>query len=103
MGRYQNIKILTNSVVKPSVRFYSTVRYPEIPLSENDIYVITVFGDRLDILAQQYYGDSSLYWVISSANNNLRKDSLFIEEGTQIRIPTDVGTVVNNFNLLNRL
>ena len=69
MGRYQNIKILTDSVVKPGVRFYATVRYPEIPLSENDIYLITVSGDRLDLLAQQYYGDSNLYWIISSANN----------------------------------
>ena len=103
MGRYQNIKILTNSSVKPGVRFYSTVRYPEIPLSENDIYVITVFGDRLDILAQQYYGDSNLYWIISAANNNLKKQSLFVEEGTQIRIPTDIGNIINNFNLLNRL
>jgi len=103
MGRYQNIKILTDSVVKPGVRFYATVNYPEIPLSENDIYVITVFGDRLDLLAHQYYGDSSLYWIISSANNTLKKDSLFVEEGTQIRIPTDIGTVISKYNLLNRL
>lgn len=103
MGRYQNIKILTDSVVKPGVRFYATVRYPEILLSEDDVYVTTVFGDRLDILAQQYYGDSSLYWIISSANNAIKKDSLFVEEGTQIRIPTDIGTVINKYKLLNRL
>lgn len=103
MGRYQNIKILTDSVVKPGVRFYATVRYPEIPLSENDIYLITVSGDRLDLIAQQYYGDNSLYWIISSANNTLKKDSLFVEEGTQIRVPADIGTIINKYNLLNRL
>ena len=26
-------------------------QYPNIPLSENDVYVITTIGDRLDLLA----------------------------------------------------
>lgn len=103
MGRYQSIRILNDSVVKPKARFYTTVRYPEVPLSENDIYVITTAGDRLDLLANQYYRDSSLYWVIAIANNNLTKNSLYIPEGTQIRIPTDVGTIINNYNVLNSL
>lgn len=103
MNRYQDIKILSDSSVKPGVRFYATVRYPEIPLSENDIYVITAEGDRLDLLAQQYYGDVSLYWIISAANNELTKNSLFIPEGTQVRIPTNTGQIIAQFNILNSL
>jgi len=103
MNRYQDIKILSDSSVKPGVRFYATVRYPEIPLSENDIYVITAEGDRLDLLAQQYYGDVSLYWIISAANNELTKNSLFVPEGTQVRIPTDTGQIIAQFNILNSL
>lgn len=103
MARYQDITILKDSVVKPGVRFYQTVRYPEIPLSENDIYVITVIGDRLDLLAQQYYQESSLYWIIALANDHLTKNSLFIPEGTQVRIPTDVATIINSYNVLNSL
>lgn len=103
MNRYQDIKILSDSPVKPGVRFYATVRYPEIPLSENDIYVITAEGDRLDLLAQQYYGDVSLYWIISAANNELTKNSLFVPEGTQVRIPTDTGQIIAQFNILNSL
>lgn len=103
MGRYQSIRILNDSVVKPKVRFYSTTRYPEVPLSENDIYVITTSGDRLDLLANQYYGDSTLYWVIAIANDALSKNSLYVPEGSQIRIPTDVGTIINNYNILNSL
>jgi len=103
MKRYQDIKILSDSPVKPDVRFYATTRYPEIPLSENDIYVITVLGDRLDLLAQQYYGDFTLYWIISAANDALTKNSLFVPEGTQIRIPTDTGRIIAQFNILNSL
>jgi hypothetical protein len=75
MGRYQDIKVLRDSDVVQGVRFYSTVKYPEIPLSADDIYVLTNEGDRLDLLAQQYYGDVNLYWIISVANNNLQQNS----------------------------
>ena len=102
MKRYQDIKILSDSPVKPGVRFYATTRYPEIPLSENDIYVITVFGDRLDLLAQQYYGDATLYWVISAANDTLTKNSLFVPEGTQIRIPSNPTEIITNYTFLNQ-
>ena len=42
MNRYQNIP--TIKIDKKPV--YRTVKYPEIPLDENDIYVTTVQGDR---------------------------------------------------------
>ena len=77
-------------------RVYQNVKYPDIPLSENDIYVQSSQGDRFDILAQQYYNDSSLWWVISSANNDLPQDSLVIPLQQQIRIPANVGNIVNN-------
>jgi phage tail protein X len=97
MNRYQNIpkiKIDGNLV-------YQTSRYPEVPLSVNDIYVYTTQGDRFDILAQQYYKDSSLWWVISIANNDLNQSTLIIPEGIQIRIPANYSNVVRNFNAIN--
>ena len=45
MDRYRNIKTLRNT---QGIEYYRGTKYPEIPLSENDIYVITVTGDRLD-------------------------------------------------------
>jgi phage tail protein X len=98
MDRYQNIPITTIN----KKRVYQTTRYPEIPLSENDIYVITVQGDRFDILAQQYYDDSSLWWIISIANENLSQNSLVIPEGIQIRIPSNVSEVLNLFKQINQ-
>jgi len=106
MNRYQNIpktKIQGNLV-------YRTSRYPEVPLSSNDIYVYTTQGDRFDTLANQFYNDSSLWWIISIANtntagtslpSNLPQNSLVIPEGIQIRIPADYASVIREFNLIN--
>jgi len=82
-------------------RVYQNVKYPDIPLSENDIYVQSSQGDRFDILAQQYYGDSSLWWIISSANNDLPQDSLVIPLRQQIRIPANPSIAVELFESLN--
>ena len=77
------------------------IKYPEIPLSIDDIYVVTVDGDRFDLLANRYYGDVSLYWIISAANSNLPQNSLFPPPGTQIRIPTDVSAILAAYDKLN--
>ena len=82
---------------------YATSRYPEIPLSENDIYVYTTQGDRYDVLALNYYGDSSFWWIIASANPNIDLMTLVIPEGVQIRIPGNFSRVVSEFNLINQL
>jgi len=97
MNRYQNIP---KEKVKNKVA-YKTSRYPEVPLSSNDIYVYTSQGDRFDTLAQQYYGDSSLWWVISIANTDLNQSTLVIPEGIQIRIPASPALVVRSFNSIN--
>ena len=106
MNRYQNIpKIKINGNL-----VYQTSRYPEVQLSENDIYVYTTQGDRFDVLAQQYYKDSSLWWVISIANTgnagagtliSLPQNTLVIPQGIQIRIPANYINVVRNFTAIN--
>jgi phage tail protein X len=76
--------------------------YPNIPLSEYDYYIITTVGDRLDSLAYSYYGDSTLWWIIAVANNNATKGALFPAPGTQLRIPTDVNSVLNLYKQFNK-
>jgi hypothetical protein len=97
MNRYQNIPTIKINQ-KP---VYQTVKYPEIPLNENDMYVTTVQGDRFDILAGQYYQDESMWWVISIANSSLSQNSLIIPEGIQLRIPVDIENIKSSFNNLN--
>ena len=97
MGRYTDIPQTKYN----GKRAYQTSRYPEIPFSENDIYVITTVGDRFDLLAQKYYGDSSLWWVISTANRTLKQNSLVPPSGIQIRIPINPTNAVIQFNQVN--
>lgn len=99
MNRYQNIPIIKNS---EGTRYYKDNKYPRVPLSVNDIYVETTIGDRFDLLAFQYYGDPSFWWVISIANENLPQNSLYIPVGSQIRIPTNVSNIVTTYNVINK-
>ena len=55
MRRYSKIPIKNNSTIKEGVRFYINVKYPEIPLAVNDIYVITQAGDRYNIMVGYSY------------------------------------------------
>jgi hypothetical protein len=56
-----------------------------------------------ELLANQFYQDVTLYWIISIANpNKINMGSLFLPPGTQIRIPVDIVNIVDSYNILNR-
>ena len=99
MSRYDNPTILKTS---QNVPYEKGKYYPNIPLLESDIYVITTIGDRLDYLAYLYYNDSEAWWIISAANNNVTKGSLFPIPGTQLRIPQNLSDVMHLFNNFNK-
>ena len=103
MGRYTRNRVLTK--VNPNgtrgIRYYRGVKYPEIALSPDDIYVYAEEGDRFDILSNNYYSDSSLWWIISSANPSLPQDSYYLPLGIQIRIPSNIGAIQSAYNKLN--
>ena len=107
MNRYANIEILRNEnefVGTLGTEYYKGVTYPEVPANENDIWVETEFGDRLDLLANQFYKDVSLYWIIAIANPNvISLGSLMPSIGTQLRIPTDISGIIDSYNRLNEL
>jgi len=100
MNRYQNTNIFSTPKGK---RYYGTTKYPTIPLSIDDIYVYTTQGDRFDTLANLYYKDSSLWWIISIANTDVtNQSSLNIPIGTQIRIPNNYAEVIREFESINQ-
>ena len=99
MRRFNNIPILRNRNAK---RYYFNTILPEVPLSPNDVYIITQDGDRLDNLSFEFYDDTQFWWVIAAANpNKLRKDSYYVTLGEQIRIPADPIQYVNEFSGFN--
>jgi hypothetical protein len=100
MDRYKDI--ISTEKVSNGIVCYKNLKYPIIPLSINDIYVITTSGDRFDLLAQQYYNDSSLWWIISLANDNLPQNSLYPPVGEQIRIPTNITNILTEYRNLNQ-
>jgi hypothetical protein len=98
MNRYQNIETTKYSGTG-SVYYYNNI-YPDIPVSENDNYVITTLGDRFDILANNFYGDASMWWIIPSANA-ISGDSLYPEPGIQLRIPSDIRSILDSYKTVN--
>ena len=103
MGRYSPIKQVnrTRQNVTSGVRMYMGNKYPQVPLTPEDTYVYASEGDRFDTLAQQYYDDSSMWWVISIANESLKQNSYYLPLGIQIRIPANVASIMADYNILN--
>jgi len=97
MNRYTDIKLKKTS---EGIRYRRNLIFPEIPESLNDLYLITTAGDRFDTLALTYYKDSSLWWIIAGVNN-IKKDSLVVQPGVQLRIPMDIQSVLDAFNSVN--
>ena len=99
MSRYDNYTFSQQSKldVDNKRRYYDSLIDPVIEKRIDDIYVITSIGERLDLLAWKYYQDPELWWIISAANPELRKDSLYLEVGSQVRIPVDYQNVLDIF------
>jgi hypothetical protein len=74
-------------VLKPTI-------YPKIPIKDSDIFIYPKFGDRLDNLAQKYYKDVSLWWIIAKANN-LDEAHIGLTLDEQIRIPVDIELILD--------
>lgn len=100
-NRYSNIPTISNPKDNNGAKFYTTTFYPKVPLSENDIYILVEEGDRLDLLANQFYGNPSLWWIISSANPSLPQNSITPTPGEQLRIPNNPGKVIDLYTELN--
>lgn len=87
MSRYK----LTNQIKDANgIRKSASWIVPVPPTSTNDTYITTTTPDRLDKLANDFYGDSQLWWIIASANG-LGKGTLMVPANITIRIPEKSG------------
>ncbi len=106
MRRYQDsivikdVKKIDSDDKERMVRRLSTVMYPEF-FTGNDTRILSQDGDRLDILAKEFYGDESLWFVIAMAND-LGKGSLVVPPGRIVTIPYEtaigVSEIMTEFN-----
>ena len=96
MNRYATTK---KKIDKSGIRVYGTTYYPEITISDADIFIYPIEGQRLDNLANKFYGDTTLWWVIAKANGLKGKPALSSDK--IIRIPGNITRIVQKFKSLN--
>tara|TARA_R100000152_G_C6551919_1_gene26101 strand:- start:128 stop:430 length:303 start_codon:yes stop_codon:yes gene_type:complete len=96
-NRYKNTKI---SVQGGKPRLKTTI-LPKMTTHIEDIIVISKYGDRLDILANQYYNNPADWWIIAEANG-LGKGTLHVPTGMQIRIPMRLDKVSEQMDKISK-
>lgn len=71
-------------------QYHETVprRFIEITSSDKYHMVTSKTANRLDIIALEYYNDSTLWWVIADANPSLRFNPYHVPVGMSVRIPS---------------
>ena len=102
-NRYQTIPIIKNDTGIPSESgnsMYSPTYYPTIDAKVDDNYIIAGSTDRLDLIAYDFYGDSTLWWVIAMIND-LEGDSMYPPPGMYLRIPQNVSSILNAYEKAN--
>lgn len=82
MGRYNTTTAIYNKFGKQIAK--TTII--STPFDTADIYIRTTSIERLDLLAETFYGDVSDWYKIAVANN-LGKGSLWVPQDTVLRIP----------------
>ena len=93
MGRYKDTPI---KIGKNKKRVGISIIYPPIPKTIDDIYIRTAPGERLDILSRKYYGNVQYWWIIAEAND-IGKGTMYVPNGTLLRIPANHLQIENIF------
>ena len=96
-NRYLKSKIFKDQNGK---RYLNRIEYPPIPLRDTDILIRGVFGQTFMNLANEYYNDKNLWWVIARANN--QSESIYMIPGKEYRVPQNISLILQEFNQLNR-
>ena len=90
--RYITAKILKDG---KGNRYYRPTIIPNIPLSDSDVFINPKSGERLDSLAQRFYGDSNLWWIIAKANE-LTNGIIGLNPEEKLRIPTKIQPILES-------
>lgn len=67
--------------------FWNLLELPTIPSQPDDTTYQVKTGDRIDLIAVQYYGDPILWWVIAVAND-MEFIPTDLNVGRVLRIPS---------------
>jgi len=80
MARYNRVQKYANK----GISSVGTAYLPKHENKNSDILLIATQGDRCDLISEEYYGTTELWWYVASVNNISSNN---IEAGTQLRVP----------------
>ena len=95
--RYKSNKIQKD---KNNVRYYKPRIIPNIPIKDTDIFIYPLYGDRFDTLANRYYEDSNLWWIIAKANE-ISNGKISPNPEKKLRIPTEIDDILESITNSN--
>ena len=84
----------------PERTILAGTKYPFIERNESDVFIETRIGDRFDMIAHEFYGDVTLWWIIAMAND-IPGDSMYPPMGFQLRIPNNSADALNAYEKAN--
>ena len=99
MARYINSEVLKTKESKK--QYLESTIYPIVKASDTDLYIISEKGDRLDLLANKYYGDQTQWWIIATANN-INDATFYVEPGIQLRSPMNTNKILSDLQNINK-
>lgn len=79
---------------------YQTFVLPSFSERSDDVVINIDDYTRLDVLANDLFGDPKLWWVLA-AYNNLEGDSLFTTGRDTLRIPSDIKIIYDKIKEVN--
>lgn len=69
------------------VEHWDLPEYPDIQEADTDVFYDVDSADRVDKLAERFYGSRDLWWIIALANNlRLLPNDMFLKQ--RLRIPS---------------
>ena len=92
LSRYAFTPIVKEGKIRGTASVHTKIRRA---ISTNNLSYTTTYvkeRQRLDHMAANVYGDSSLWWIIAAASNI--GWGLQVPPGTVLKIPTDLGQIV---------
>ena len=95
--RYDSAKVRKD---KNGTRYYKPTIVPNVPIKDSDIFVYPVYGDRFETIAQRYYNDSTLWWIIAKANE-LSRGEISADPLKKLRIPTEIDDILESVQKSN--
>ena len=85
---------------KNNIRYYKPRIVPNIPIKDTDIFAYPIYGARYDTMAQRYYDDSNLWWIIVKAND-ISDGKIAPDPLKKLRIPTEIDDILQSISQAN--